>query len=211
MQGGGNLYQSVIFAVQKFLDDNGHLPADLAELASAAGIDEAGMRVMFSSTEALHEGMIYHAVTLLNDALRAGVIAAATDDPIAQLHSIAHSYVTWAGDNPALFRLFVSAMNGTIQPDSTLHRHTSSMRDLYHRKLTEAQRLGILSADTDIDISMMMLHCLVKGGNMMFLTRKTDPWFSDDPRSTAEIAERIFVEFLDGLTERKQALALAAS
>ena len=72
-------------------------------------------------------------------------------------------------------------------------------------------RLGILPPETDIELAMLTLHCLVKGGNMMFLTRKTDPWFAEDPRSTAEIAEEIFVEFLDNLTERKRALAFAVA
>lgn len=211
MQGGGNLYQTVIFAVQKFLDETGRLPSDLAELALTAGIDEAEIRVMFTSTGALHEGLIYHAVTLMNDALREGVIATATNDPIAQLHSIAHSYVIWAHENPALFRLLVTALNGPIQPDSTLHRHTSSMRNLYRRKLTEAQTLGILSRDTDIDITTMMLHCLVRGGNMMFLTRATDPWFADDPRSTAELVEKIFVEFMRNLVRANRPLPQAAA
>lgn len=196
---GGSIYQTVIFAVQRFLDEKDRFPADHAELAAAAHIPEDEIRGMFSSIDALREGLIYHAVTLLNDALRQGVIAAAESDPIAQLHSIAHSYLSWARDNPALFRFLVTSLNGPIEADSTLQRYTSSMRDLYHRKLTEAQSLGILSPDTDIEISTMMLHCLVKGGNMMFLTRGTDPWFANDPRSTLDLSERIFAEFMRNL------------
>lgn len=199
MEGRGTIYQGLIFAAQEYLEDKGHLPQDPAELAALAQVDAGEIRGMFGSAEDLREGLVYHAVTLLNDALRQGVIDAGTDDPIAQMHSIAHSYLGWAEANPTLFRLLVNGLCGPINPDGTLHRFTRSMRDLYHRKLSEAQRLGILSADTDIELSTMMLHCLVKGGNMMFLTRNTDPWFDGDPRPTRELAEQIFAEFMANL------------
>ncbi|UFM63348.1 hypothetical protein LOS78_04065 [Paracoccus sp. MA] len=199
MESRGNIYQTLIFAAQEHLEETGHLPSDPGDLAARADASPEEIRTMFSSTEELHEGLIYHAVTLLNDALRQGVIEADTSDPIAQMHSIGHSYLNWAESNPTLFRLLVNGLNGAIRPDSALHRYTSSMRDLYHRKFSEAQRLGILSEEADVEILTMMLHCLVKGGNMMFLTRSTDPWFDGDPRSTRELAERIFTEFMDNL------------
>lgn len=207
----GNLYQSVIFAAQQTLDATGELPTTPSALAALSGLDATQISSIFRTTADIYEALLYHATTLLNDALRQGVIDAATDDPVKQMLSIGHSYLAWAEKNPALFRLIANGLNGEIRPDSTLHRFTISMRDLYRRKLTEMQRLGILPPDTDIELAMLTLHCLVKGGNMMFLTRKTDPWFAEDPRSTAEIAEEIFVEFLDNLTERKRALAFAVA
>ncbi|WP_347266575.1 hypothetical protein [Paracoccus sp. (in: a-proteobacteria)] len=205
MSGGGSVYQTVIFSVQKTLDETGQFPEEIADIAAVTGIAEKDIRALFGTKAALHEAMIYQAVTLLNDSLRAGVIASPSDDPITQLHSIAHSYVIWAQDNPGLFRLLVTALNGQIEPDSTLHRYTTSMRDLYHRKFAEAQARGILAPDMDIEITMMMLHCLTKGGNMMFLTRNTDPWFDGDTRPTAELAERIFVQFMQNLVRANRA------
>ncbi|WJS85874.1 hypothetical protein [Paracoccus sp. TOH] len=201
MESRGNVYQRLIFAAQDYLGRNGQLPADLAEFAQFAGIGEDEVGDVFQSPEDLHEGMIYHGVTLLNDALRAGAVSSTTSDPIVQLRAIAHGYLVWADRNPALFRLLVAALNGPIKPDSTLHRYTSSMRDLYRRKLVEAQRLGILAEETDIELATMMLHCLVKGGNMIFMTRATDPWFAQDDRSTPELAERIFGMFMDNLVQ----------
>ncbi len=207
----GNVYQSVIFAAQQTLDATGELPNTPAALAALSGLDETQISSIFRTTADIYEGLLYHATTLLNDALRQGVIDAATDDPVKQMLSIGRTYLSWADHNPVLFRLIANGLNGEIRPDSTLHRFTISMRDLYRRKLTEMQRLGILSPETDIELAMLTLHCLVKGGNMMFLTRTTDPWFADDSRSTADIAERIFVEFLDSLTGRKQAIAVPAA
>ncbi|WP_199262429.1 hypothetical protein [Paracoccus binzhouensis] len=201
MESRGNLYQRLIFAAQEYLGRHGRLPADLAEFAAFAEIDEDELREIFHSPEDLREGVIYHGVTLLNDALREGAVSSTTSDPIVQLRAIAHSYLGWADSNPALFRLLVTALNGPIRPDSTLHRYTSSMRDLYHRKLAEAQRIGILAEDTDIELATMMLHCLVKGGNMIFLTRATDPWFAEDDRSTVDLAEKIFGMFMDNLVQ----------
>ena len=201
MESRGNLYQNVIFAAQKALDETGELPRTPAQLAQLSGIDEADIRNIFGSAAQLHEALLYHAVTLLNDAVRQSVISANTSDPVKQLRAIGHGYLSWAESNPALFRLVVGGLNGEIRPDSTLYRFTVSMRDLYRRKLTEMKRLGILAPDTDIDISTMMLHCLVKGGNMMFLTRNTDPWFEDDRRSTLVLAESIFAEFLRNLVQ----------
>ncbi|RCW88823.1 hypothetical protein [Paracoccus lutimaris] len=203
----GNAYQSIIFAAQQALDETGELPRTNAALAALSGLDEAQVSNIFRTKADIYEGLLYQATTLLNDALRQGVIDSATDDPVKQMLSIGRSYLSWADHNPVLFRLIANGLNGEIRPDSTLHRFTISMRDLYRRKLTEMQRLGILSPDTDIELAMLTLHCLVKGGNMMFLTRATDPWFSDDSRPTAEIAERIFIEFLDSLTGRRLSTA----
>lgn len=175
------------------------MPTDRAEFAQFAGTSEAEIGNLFGSTEELREGVMYHAVTLLNDALRAGAVGSSTSDPITQLHAIADSYLAWAENNPGLFRLLVTGLNGPIEPDSALHRYTSSMRDLYHRKLVEAKRLGILSEHTDIEVATMMLHCIVKGGNMMFLTRATDPWFAGDSRSTVDLAKSIFSQFMDNM------------
>ena len=131
MKSRGNIYQNLIFAAQDYLDSNGELPANCAELAQFAGATEEEFSTLFNSSEDLREGVIYHAVTLLNDAVRAGVVAANTSDPIVQLHAIADSYLGWAESNPGLFRLLVTGLNGPIEPDSALHRYTSSMRDLY--------------------------------------------------------------------------------
>ena len=199
MESRGNVYQNLIFAAQKALDETGELPSIPAQLSQLSGIDETDIGNIFRSDRQLHEALLYHAVTLLNDAVRQSVINANSSDPLKQLRAIGHGYLCWAENNPTLFRLVVDGLNGEITPESTLYRFTVSMRDLYRRKLTEMQRLGILSADTDIEISTMMLHCLVKGGTMMFLTRNTDPWFEHDDRSTIALAENIFTEFLRNL------------
>ena len=199
MESRGNVYQNLIFAAQKALDETGELPSIPAQLSQLSGIDETDIGNIFRSDRQLHEALLYHAVTLLNDAVRQSVINANSSDPLKQLRAIGHGYLCWAENNPTLFRLVVDGLNGEITPESTLYRFTVSMRDLYRRKLTEMQRLGILSADTDIEISTMMLHCLVKGGNMMFLTRNTDPWFEHDDPSTIALAENIFTEFLRNL------------
>lgn len=210
MESRGNVYQNLIFAAQKTLDETGELPLTLALLARTSGISEDDISNIFKSADALHEALLYHAVTLLNDAVRQSVINANTADPLSQLRAIGHGYLTWADQNPTLFRLVVDGLNGEIKPDSTLYRFTVSMRDLYHRKLAEMQRLGQLAPDTDIEISTMMLHCLTKGGNMMFLTRNTDPWFEGDSRSTVALAEKIFAEFLRNMTMANRAVAQPA-
>ena len=84
------------------------------------------------------------------------------------------------------------------------------MRDLYRRKLTEMQNLGILTPGTDVELAMLTLHCLVKGGNMMFPDPLDRPVVQRRPPPTAEIAERIFVEFLDRLTGRRIEAGAAA-
>lgn len=206
MEGRGNVYQNLIFAAQKALEETGELPVTPDALAQSSGISEKDIRSTFETAEDLHEGLLYQAVVLLNDAVRQSVINANTPDPLQQLRAIGDGYLTWAEQNPALFRLVVNGLNGEIKPDSTLHRFTVSIRDLYHRKFSEMQRLGQLAPDTDIEIMTMMLHCLTKGGNMMFLTRDTDPWFEGDSRSTVVLAEKIFDEFLRNIVTANQPL-----
>lgn len=207
----GNLYQKLIIIAQKALEESGEIPSSAEELAQISGIDVTGIKNAFPSREDMREGLLYQATVLLDDALRAGVTEAATSDPAMQMLAIGRSYLNWAENNPALFRLLVTALNGEIKPDSILHRFSIAMRDLYQRKLTEMKRLGILPPDTDIELAMLTLHCLVKGGNMLFLTRHTDPWYEDERRSTAEIAEQIFVQFLKDLTARGNAASVRSA
>ena len=114
----GNVYQSVIFAAQQSLDATGELPTTPSALAAQSGLDETQISSIFRTTADIYEGLLYHATTLLNDALRQGVIDAATDDPVRQMLSIGRSYLAWAEHNPALFRLiFSSAKTDVADPD----------------------------------------------------------------------------------------------
>ncbi|UXU80443.1 WHG domain-containing protein [Paracoccus sp. SMMA_5_TC] len=127
MESRGNIYQTLILAAQSHLEEKGYIPEDLDDFAARCSLAADEILAVFPSTSDLREGLIYQAVTLLNDALRDGVIHAASDDPLVQLRAIGHAYLKWAEANPALFRMLVTALNGPIEPDSTLHRYTSSM------------------------------------------------------------------------------------
>lgn len=197
MPSRGNIYQKLILAAQHKLGVQGTLPDSLAELAEMAEIDEAEVLNIFNSIDDLREGLIYQGVVLLNDELRHGVLDSGIEKPDAQLRSLGHSYTEWAIGNPALFGLIVEGLNRPMAPDSTLHRYTTSMRDLFHRKLVEMRDLGLLRPDSDIDAILILLHCLIKGANTVFVSRASDPWIKDDPRPTQRIATDMFNHFLD--------------
>lgn len=109
MESRGNVYQNLIFAAQKALDETGELPSIPAQLSQLSGIDETDIGNIFRSDRQLHEALLYHAVTLLNDAVRQSVINANSSDPLKQLRAIGHGYLCWAENNPTLFRLVVDS------------------------------------------------------------------------------------------------------
>lgn len=192
MSDHANLYQRLIEAARDTLDATGRLPASLDELAARTGADPAAVAGCFASTAALREGVIWHATTLLNDALRRGVIESGGQSPDAQLRALVHSYAEWADRNPALFRLIAHGLSGPLETDSTLYRFGLSMRDLFARKLNQMRELGMIRDDCRIESLLLLVHCTVAGANMLFAGRDTDPWLRDDPRPSPMLAAEIF-------------------
>lgn len=164
-----------------------------------AQVNTKDVRQSFHSLDELRDGMIYDGVILLNDALRQGIIESDPHSPDAQLRSLARSYGDWAQENPALFRLLIEGLAGDLPHDSTLYRFTLSIRDLFERKLNEMKTLGLLSPETDIARVMLLLHCMIRGANLIFIGRSTDPWVQHDTRSTGNLAESVFDEFMNGV------------
>lgn len=197
MSDGGNLYQRLVLLALAKLEADGTLPSSIAELAQSADITTEVARSIFATPEALREGLIYHGVILLNDELRRGVVASGSDSPDDQLRCLARSYSEWAGRNSALFRLFVEGLSQPMSENSTLYRFSMSMRDLFERKLNEMREIGLMRADTDLAPIMLVIHCVMKGANAIFMTREHDPWIKDDPRSTPRMATEMFDYFID--------------
>lgn len=195
----GNQYQNLIRTAKACLVEHGALPDSLDSLAGMAGIDVQDVQASFTSVEALREGLIYDSVILLNDALRQGIIDSDPKSPDAQLRSLARSYGDWAQHNPAQFALLTEGLTGKIQPDSALCRFTLSIRDLFQRKLQEMIDVGILAEGTNIDSIVLLLHCIIRGGNTIFVGRANDLWVGDDTRSNAELAQDVFNQVMDGI------------
>ncbi|MDS9468263.1 hypothetical protein RGQ15_11865 [Paracoccus sp. MBLB3053] len=195
----GNIYQKLILAAQATLDATGALPDSLEDLAELSDLDVETVSQVFTSVDELRDGLIYQGVALLNDELRRGVIESGSDSPERQLRSLGRSYALWAEANPGLFRLIVEGLNQPIDEDSTLCRFTMAMRDLFERKLHEMRDRGLLPRETDIAPIMMVIHCIVRGANAIFLTRAFDPWTVNDPRPTSQIVCEMFDFFLDNL------------
>lgn len=199
MQNQGNLYQTLIKAAKSLIVDKRKLPDSLDEFAVLVRVDQAEVKETFPTIADLREALIYDGVTLLNDALRQGLIDSDPRSPDAQLRSLARSYGNWAQENPALFSLVIQGLAGEMAPDSTLYRFTTSIRELFERKLNEMKSLGVLRQDTDITRIMLALHCLLRGANLIFIGRHTDPWLQGDTRPSGNIAEAVFDEFMNGV------------
>lgn len=199
MASHGNLYQTLVMAAKDHLDRTGSTPDSVGQVAALAQIDQADAEQIFATPQAIHDGLIYHGVTLLNDALREGVLESDSQNPVAQLRSLAEGYGEWAERNPALFRLLVEGLNQPMAEDGTLLRYTLSMRELFLRKLAEMRELGILAKDTNLNDIVLVLHALVKGANTLFTTRSFDPWLQNDSRSGRLLTRMIFDEFINGI------------
>ncbi|MFT4013260.1 MAG: hypothetical protein QM682_07610 [Paracoccus sp. (in: a-proteobacteria)] len=195
----GNLYQSLISAAKAHLVDSGVLPGTLDELAQLAGAPAEDVRQSFASMAEVRDGLIYDGVVLLNDALRQAIIQSDPDSPEAQLRALARSYGDWAQENRPLFRLLIDALAEDVAPESAVYRFTLSIRGVFERKLQEMKTLGILAPETDLERIILVLHCLIRGANLVFAGRGTDPWTKGDLRSNGNLAEAIFDEFMNGL------------
>lgn len=195
----GNRYQHLIRTAKACLVERGALPDSLDSLADLAGLDIQGVSASFKSVEELREGLIYDSVVLLNDALRQGIIDSDPKSPDAQLRSLARSYGDWAEQNPAQFAMLAEGLAAEIEPDTALYRFTLSIRDLFKRKLQEMIDLGILAEGTDIDRIVLLLHCVIRGGNSVFIGRATDLWMKGDTRSHGSVARDVFDQVMDGV------------
>lgn len=202
----GNNYQELISAALRMFETTGQLPSTPEELAEAAEIDVDKVRAIFATRSDLRRALINHGIALVSDKIRLATTSADPQDPLDQLKSLSHAFFGWGFDNAALFGLMARALSDPdIAHGSTLDMHRASILELVLRKLKEAQDIGRIPADVNLDLVAAAIHCTSLGISSMIIHRQPDPWYRGEETSLKTLAFDIMDVQLDrvfGGTER---------
>ncbi|GEM_PF-5992478 len=198
MNGEGNEYQELIAAALRSLETKGQLPHSVRELAFSSNMTEAEALVYFADIIAVRTALIDQALVLLADAIRAAVVQADAQDPVAQLKALGCGYFGWGANNLALFGLLA---NGFLNPanasGSKLEQYRHSIRDLVAKKFREAMQIGRLAPDSDLEILMANSHCITLGISSMLTLNQRDAWYEGDIQNVEKLAHEMICLYFD--------------
>jgi AcrR family transcriptional regulator len=112
----GDLSRALVAAGRRILEAEGPTALSLRAVAREAGVSPAAPYHHFKDKSELLDAVAEEGWHELGDAIRKGLASA--DDPKLALHEVGVSYVTFARQNPALYRLmYHAACNRAMMPD----------------------------------------------------------------------------------------------
>lgn len=196
MQAQGNAYQEMIAAGLRWLETRKGPPSDIAEVAQTAGISPEDAREAFADVAALRIALLDHAVILLSDQLRAGVVAADPTDPGIQLLALSDTYFQWGARNLPLFQLMGRALlDPSLAVGSNLDLYRGSIAVLVRKKLLEGQSLGMIDQSVDIEILMANTHSILLGASAMLVNCRADLWYRGEISDLEALARRMMTTY----------------
>src|SRR5271163_4591233 len=112
----GDLSRALVAAGRRILEAEGPAALSLRAVAREAGVSPAAPYHHFKDKSELLDAVAEEGWHELGDAIRKGLASA--DDPKLALHEVGVAYVTFARQNPALYRLmYHAACNRAMMPD----------------------------------------------------------------------------------------------
>ena len=189
------LHDSVTLALLDMISEHNPNFPDLAAIATRAGQDETAVRDMFGSVQDVLDTLAEQGLVKLMDICLRTVTQAPVDDPAAQFRALGESYLNWAFENPAQFRLLQHSKLVDLEGNETLARYIRSMHDVMLRLLKSAQQNGQLDPQLDIHAILITGRCLLFGLARMGIDGNMTEWHpGQSPQSAARSAFRDFMD-----------------
>ncbi|MEA2627335.1 MAG: hypothetical protein QOD06_3380 [Candidatus Binatota bacterium] len=176
----GRLREALIAGAIDLLSTRGTQGLTLREAARKAGVSHSAPYRHFANKESLLAAVSEDGFRRLIDA---GITAAAGErDPARKLRVVGISYVRFAAENPALFRLMFGAeVSGERHP--SLREQARRGFSLLGSAVAEAQAAGVLRAGSPVELAMP-IWVLAHGLAMLTIDRQVP----------AELREQVAIE-----------------
>lgn len=179
---GGSLSDRIVAAAVSHLEDCWSESIDLNDVARRMGVEPELVSSIFPDSAALNEAVCMVGVARLSDRMNRELVAAPTD-PRGALTALAWGYVSWARDNPRLYRI----VSGPLDDNALARRYDASFVPLIRRFLGETE--GSSSR------RLAIARSLISGVTQLVLAGHFDLWMPEgsdlDTELRASIAEGV--------------------
>lgn len=188
------LHDRAISAAMTLVQNQRRTPPALFDVALAVDEPVEKVHAIFSDERALLVASVEQALIVLIDNCTRAVVQVDPDDPVAQFLSLGDTYLDWACQYPAQFRLLQDCPLTNARNEPVLRRYTDSIADLTLRMLTRARDGGRLHPREDIGMLALSARCYVVGLARLVLDGRLKDWSEDrDSLTTAKHLTHDFV------------------
>lgn len=195
----GTLFAHAIEAACQLAAQGGRMPS-LDGIAAHLNVEPGALREVIGSEERLHHAIAENAFMLLNDQLVRKVVQVDDSDVLGQFEAIADAYIEWACDHPAAFHIIAMIPGDEFSRNDGLSRYERSIHDLMLRLLRQAQALGLLAPDENLEMLVAIAHSFAYGAASRMLSGDLMRWLPEhDMRTGARKAISVFTRKVLGL------------
>jgi len=106
----GDLRRALVDAATRLVEAGGAFQASLRAIAREAGVSAAAPYHHFADRDALLAAVATEGFDGLRDSMKKGAASASDEDPLDRLQAAGIAYVTYAVENPEIFRLMFSGL-----------------------------------------------------------------------------------------------------
>jgi AcrR family transcriptional regulator len=194
----GDLRSALILAAERLLIDQGSWTFTLREVARAAGVSHNAPYNHFADKRALLDTLAIRAFDALRASLTAAIARAKDTDVATKIEAAAISYVLFAVDQPARFRLMFSAELSQSK-SSDMDVATAAAFGELKMLITAGVANGELCGDP-LDTHALSAWSLVHGLSSLILDRRTAT--NADRATMADLAGVVGRTLISGLEVR---------
>lgn len=197
----GDLRQALVQAALRALAHQRPEDLSLRALARDLRVSPRAPYQHFESKEALLAAVAIEGFRLSGE-LAQKHFAAAGDDPIARLRAVAESYVLFAVEHPAAFRVMYAPYDTVLESTPELLRARAEGHAASQRIVAEAQASGVLRAGDPMQISLALWSSM-HGLAVLLIEGQLGRY--DRPIHAAKLASLVSGLVLEGLMRRRAA------
>ncbi len=194
----GNLREAILIASLEAIEKNGVDSLSIREVAKTAGVTHQAPYRHFKDKEALLAALAQDGFEKLYQKMLAGVKDIAV--PIEKITALGISYLTWAAEHPAHFRLMFSQHIPEFETYENLQLAANAILNLVLHVTKENQDEKVIRNDETRSLARQF-WATVHGVTLLFIDRQFKP-FKGDLKSGQKLVQEMILNLINGLKPR---------
>lgn len=171
----GNLRQALIDMAVRVAEEHGHEELSLREVARRIGVSSGAPFRHFPNRASLMAAIAEEATMRLRLCVERDLRKAGPDE-VERLKVLGRSFIHWALDKPAQFRIVSARRLFDFEASASLQAHFNEVRDLTVRLVEQAQKAGRLRANAPAEDMALALRATAYGLARMCVDGQLPQW-----------------------------------
>lgn len=171
----GNLRQALIDMAVQVAEESGHEELSLREVARRLGVSSGAPFRHFANRAQLMAAIAEEATVRLRICVERDLRKAPCDE-LSQLKALGRSFIQWALDKPAQFRIVSARRLYDFEASASLQVHFNEVRDRTITLISKAQQAGALPQDKPAQDLALALRATAYGLARMCVDGQLPQW-----------------------------------